>query len=121
VIDQDPWIVADTAHNAAGISAVLGQVNQMEIHQLHIILGMVSDKDVDRVLGLFPKDAQYYFTQASNPRALSAGELQAKANVYGLRGDIFANVNIALASARETQADFILITGSTYMVAELAE
>jgi dihydrofolate synthase/folylpolyglutamate synthase len=121
VIGQDPWIVADTAHNAAGISAVLGQVNQMEIHQLHIILGMVADKDVDRVLGLFPKDAQYYFTQASNPRALSAGELQAKANVYGLRGDIFANVNIALASARETQADFILITGSTYMVAELAE
>jgi dihydrofolate synthase / folylpolyglutamate synthase len=121
VIDQDPWVVADTAHNAAGISEVLGQVNQMEIHQLHIILGMVADKDVDRVLGLFPKDAQYYFTQASNPRAIAAVELQKKAMDFGLRGQLYADVNLALQAARETNADFILITGSTYMVAELAD
>jgi dihydrofolate synthase/folylpolyglutamate synthase len=121
VIDQDPWVVADTAHNAAGISEVLGQVNQMEIHQLHIILGMVADKDVDRVLGLFPKDAQYYFTQASNPRAIAAVELQKKAMAFGLRGQLYADVNLALQAARETNADFILITGSTYMVAELAD
>jgi dihydrofolate synthase/folylpolyglutamate synthase len=121
VIDQDPWVVADTAHNAAGISEVLGQVNQMEIHQLHIILGMVVDKDVDSVLGLFPKDAQYYFTQASNPRAIAAVELQKKAMDFGLRGQLYADVNLALQAARETNADFILITGSTYMVAELAD
>jgi dihydrofolate synthase/folylpolyglutamate synthase len=121
VIDQEPWVVADTAHNAAGISEVLGQVNQMEIHQLHIILGMVVDKDVDSVLGLFPKDAQYYFTQASNPRAIAAVELQKKAMDFGLRGQLYADVNLALQAARETNADFILITGSTYMVAELAD
>lgn len=121
IMGREPWVVADTAHNASGITEVLGQVAKMEIGQLHIILGMVADKDLDRVLGLFPTDAQYYFTQASNPRALSANELQAKANIFGLQGNTFANVNVALATARNTQADFILITGSTYMVAEIAE
>ena len=82
---------------------------------------MVADKDVDRVLGLFPKDAQYYFTQASNPRAIAAVELQKKAMAFGLRGQLYADVNLALQAARETNADFILITGSTYMVAELAD
>ncbi len=121
IIGQDPWVIADTAHNASGITEVLDQVANMNIRQLHIILGMVADKDLDRVLRLFPKDAEYYFTQATNPRALTAGELQAKAKVFGLVGDTFANVNIALAEAQKTQADFILITGSTYMVAELSE
>lgn len=121
IMGREPWVVADTAHNASGITEVLGQVAKMKIAQLHIILGMVADKDLDRVLSLFPTDAQYYFTQAANPRALSANELQAKANIFGLQGKTFANVNVALATARKTQADFILITGSTYMVAEIAE
>ena len=121
IMGRDPWVVADTAHNASGILEVLGQVAQMKIQKLHIILGMVADKDLDRVLGLFPKDAQYYFTQASNPRALSAKDLQSKANGFGLQGETFENVNLALAAARKTQAEFILITGSTYMVAELAD
>ena len=120
VINQDPWIVADTAHNAAGIAEVLSQVSQMGMQQLHIILGMVADKDIDRVLGLFPKDAQYYFTQASNPRAIAAVDLQKKAMAFGLTGQVYADVNLALQAARKTDADFILITGSTYMVAELA-
>ena len=121
IMGREPWVVADTAHNASGITVVLGQVAKMKIAQLHIILGMVADKDLDRVLSLFPKDAQYYFTQAANPRALSANELQAKAYIFGLQGNTFANVNVALATARKTLADFILITGSTYMVAEIAE
>jgi dihydrofolate synthase/folylpolyglutamate synthase len=112
--------VADTAHNAAGIAEVLSQVSQMGMQQLHIILGMVADKDIDRVLGLFPKDAQYYFTQASNPRAIAAVDLQKKAMAFGLTGQVYADVNLALQAARKTDADFILITGSTYMVAELA-
>jgi dihydrofolate synthase/folylpolyglutamate synthase len=121
IMGREPWVVADTAHNASGITEVLGQVAKMKIAQLHIILGMVADKDLDRVLSLFPTDAQYYFTQAANPRALSANQLQAKANIFGLQGKTFANVNVALATARKTLADFILITGSTYMVAEIAE
>ena len=121
IMGREPWVVADTAHNASGLTEVLGQLAKMNIKRLHIILGMVADKDLDRVLGLFPTDAEYYFTQASNPRALSANELQAKANIFGLQGKTFTNVNLALAAARKTQADFILITGSTYMVAEIAE
>ncbi len=121
IISREPWVVADTAHNESGITEVLGQISNMNMSQLHIILGMVADKDIDRVLSLFPKDAQYYFTQASNPRALSATDLQSKAKVFGLQGKTFAHVNLALAAARKTQSDFILITGSTYMVAEIAD
>lgn len=121
IMGRNPWVVADTAHNASGITEVLGQISNMNISQLHIILGMVADKDLDRVLGLFPKDGHYYFTQASNPRALSAIDLQSKAKDFGLQGETFENVNLALAAARKTQAEFILITGSTYMVAELAD
>jgi dihydrofolate synthase/folylpolyglutamate synthase len=121
VIGRDPWVVADTAHNESGITEVLSQVAKMGVKYLHIILGMVADKDIDRVLRLFPKDAQYYFTQAANPRAIAAVVLQKKAMDFGLRGQLYADVNLALQAARETNADFILITGSTYMVAELAD
>jgi dihydrofolate synthase/folylpolyglutamate synthase len=121
MLNTNPWIVADTAHNASGISEVLNQVNKLQIKRLHIILGMVADKDIERVLALFPKDARYYFTQSSNPRALAASELAMKAKSFGLMGNCYLDVNMALAEAQQTDADFILITGSTYLVAEISE
>jgi dihydrofolate synthase/folylpolyglutamate synthase len=121
MLDTNPWIVADTAHNASGITEVLNQVNKLKIKRLHIILGMVADKDIERVLALFPTDARYYFTQSSNPRALAASELALKAKSFGLMGTCYPDVNVALAEARQTDADFILITGSTYLVAEISE
>jgi dihydrofolate synthase/folylpolyglutamate synthase len=121
MLNTNPWIVADTAHNASGITEVLNQVNKLQIKRLHIILGMVADKDIERVLALFPKDARYYFTQSSNPRALAASELAMKAKSFGLMGTFYPDVNVALAEAQQTDADFILITGSTYLVAEISE
>jgi len=121
MLNTNPWIVADTAHNASGISEVLNQVNKLQIKRLHIILGMVADKDIERVLALFPRDARYYFTQSSNPRALAASELAMKAKSFGLMGNCYLDVNMALAEAQQTDADFILITGSTYLVAEISE
>lgn len=121
MLNTNPWIVADTAHNASGITEVLNQVKKLQIKRLHIILGMVADKDIERVLALFPTDARYYFTQSSNPRALSASELAMKAKSFGLMGTCYPDVNVALAEARQTDADFILITGSTYLVAEISE
>jgi dihydrofolate synthase/folylpolyglutamate synthase len=84
---------------------------------------MVQDKDVRKVLTLLPPDFVYYFTQASLPRALPATELQALAGGFGLQGQAFADVNAALATARQAAApaDVIFIGGSTFVVAEIDE
>ena len=119
VYNENHWIIADTGHNEAGIRQILDQVQQYQPKYLTIILGMVADKDIDRVLSLFPNDAAYIFTEANNPRALKAEKLKELANKHGLSGTIAENVNQAIARARGTASDFILITGSTYLVAEI--
>ena len=121
VYQENPWIVADTGHNESGITQILEQVRQYKPSHLTIILGMVADKDIDRVLKLFPKDAAYLFTEAHNPRALKAAKLQEMASRHGLKGQLAENVNLAIELARKSESDFILITGSTYLVAEIEE
>lgn len=121
VYQENPWIVADTGHNEAGIAQILEQVKQYKPKRLTIILGMVADKDIDRVLKLFPKDAAYLFTEAQNPRALKADKLQEMASRHGISGTLAENVNQAIEFARKSESDFILITGSTYLVAEIEE
>lgn len=121
VYQENPWIVADTGHNESGITQILEQVKQYQPKQLTIVLGMVADKDIDRVLKLFPKDAAYLFTEAHNPRALKADKLKEMASRHGLSGQLAENVNKAIELARRSESDFILITGSTYLVAEIEE
>lgn len=121
VYQENPWIVADTGHNESGITQILEQVKQYQPKQLTIVLGMVADKDIDRVLKLFPKDAAYLFTEAHNPRALKADKLKEMASRHGLSGQLAENVNQAIELARRSESDFILITGSTYLVAEIEE
>jgi dihydrofolate synthase/folylpolyglutamate synthase len=123
IYQEKPWIIADTGHNESGISQILEQVKQYKPEKLIIILGMVADKDIDRVLKLFPKDAEYLFTAAKNPRALAAEKLKELAAKHHLNGKVLENVNVAIDLARKTakESDFILITGSTYLVAEIDE
>lgn len=121
VYQQNPWIVADTAHNESGIRLVLEQVNQYPAKKLTIILGMVADKDIHRVLALFPKEATYLFTSANNPRALPAEQLMSMAEGHGLVGRLCKHVNAAIQEAKALGSDFILVTGSTYLVAEINE
>jgi len=89
--------------------------------QLHIITGMVKDKDVNAVLNLLPKKARYYFTQSHIPRALPVSELANKANTFDLIGNQFENVNIALQAANKIAVtnDLILVIGSVFLVAEV--
>lgn len=121
ILGNSPKIIADTGHNKSGITEILKQIKQEKFDHLTIILGMVADKDIDSVLSLFPRDATYYFSQANNPRAISALELQKIAVTKGLQGKVVLSVNeaITLAKSHSSSSDGILICGSTYLIGEI--
>jgi dihydrofolate synthase / folylpolyglutamate synthase len=120
VIGTQPLTVADTGHNEAGIKEVLRQIKATPHRRLHIVFGMVNDKDASKVLRMLPKSATYYFCAAKLPRALPAQELSAQAAVFGLSGGVFKSVKAAVAAARAaaSEADLIYVGGSTFIVAE---
>jgi len=121
IIQHSPLVVLDVAHNEDGVKQVLEQVEVTDHNELHVILGMVKDKDTDSVLKLFPKTAHYYFTQAQIPRALPTGSLKDKAAACGLNGKSYPDVNTALNEAKlnADPKDMILICGSVFLVAEV--
>jgi dihydrofolate synthase / folylpolyglutamate synthase len=123
VIAQDPLTVLDVAHNEDGINQVIGHLALMQKQHsaLHFVLGMVKDKEVNKVLALLPPGASYYFTNAHIPRALAAEELQEKAAAFNLKGNHFENVNDALKAAKHNAAptDTIIVCGSVFLVGEV--
>jgi dihydrofolate synthase / folylpolyglutamate synthase len=121
LVHQHPDIILDVAHNEDGIQQMLAQLEISDYHHLHIIIGMVKDKEVDRVLSLLPKKASYYFTRAQIPRAMDEHTLASLANLNGLSGHIYPNVNSAIKAARSHAAnnDLILVCGSVFVVAEV--
>jgi dihydrofolate synthase/folylpolyglutamate synthase len=121
VIHHSPTVVLDVAHNEDGIKQLTEQIELTDHHELHIILGMVKDKAVENVLSHFPKTANYYFTQADIPRALDAESLMQKAEVAGLKGKQYKNVNVALKEALSKAAknDLIIVCGSVFLVGEV--
>jgi dihydrofolate synthase/folylpolyglutamate synthase len=123
VLAQKPYTVCDTAHNPDGLREILDQIRQHPHQELYIIWGMVKDKSRAEILSLLPKDACYFFCQASIPRALDAEILQQEALQHGLQGEVVRSVNDALRKARERagEQDMIYIGGSTFVVAELDE
>ncbi|MCA6363197.1 MAG: bifunctional folylpolyglutamate synthase/dihydrofolate synthase [Bacteroidetes bacterium] len=120
VIGTKPLTIADTGHNEAGINEVLRQIKAMPHRQLHIVFGMVNDKDVSKVLKLLPIKAKYYFCAAKLPRALPAAELQVAAKPFALEGRIYKSVKQAVSAARKAAAanDLVYVGGSTFVVAE---
>ncbi|UYZ60250.1 bifunctional folylpolyglutamate synthase/dihydrofolate synthase [Hymenobacter latericus] len=123
VIGQAPITVCDTGHNEAGIRMVVQQLARLPYRRLHVVLGMVNDKDLGKVLRLLPSEATYYFCAANIPRALPAEELARQAGEAGLQGLVCGSVAAALAKAREqaTAADAIFVGGSTFVVAEVPD
>lgn len=123
VINQAPYTVLDTGHNKAGIACVVEQIASCIYEQLHIVIGMVNDKDISAVLNLLPKAAHYYFTQAQIVRALAAGELQSQAKSIDLEGDVYPTVKEAIeaAQSRAASSDMIYIGGSNFVVGEALE
>jgi len=117
----NPKVICDTAHNAHGLTIVLNQLQKEEFNQLHLILGVVSDKDLNEILPLFPKNAIYYFCKPNIPRGLESAILQKEAAKYGLKGEIYNSVSNAYEAAlkKADAKDLIYVGGSTFVVAEI--
>ncbi|MEG2666002.1 MAG: UDP-N-acetylmuramate dehydrogenase, partial [Bacteroidales bacterium] len=120
-LSTSPLVYCDTGHNEAGISLVLKQIEKTPYRKLHIVWGMVSDKDIDHILDLLPAYASYYFCNAAIVRALPAEEMAKAAHEKGLKGKAYDSVLHALNAAKEaaSEEDLIYVGGSTFVVAEI--
>jgi dihydrofolate synthase/folylpolyglutamate synthase len=118
---DSPKIICDTAHNSHGLEIVMNQIQKELFTKLHVVLGVVNDKDLDKILPLFPKNAIYYFSKPNTPRGLDATTLADKAKEHGLTGTVFNSITIAYQNAIEAAADtdLIYLGGSTFVVAEI--
>jgi len=121
IVHTRPRVVLDVAHNEDGIRQVLAQADATDHTDLYFVLGMVKDKEIEKVIALLPEHAQYYFTQAAIPRALPAQELANKAAAAGLTGIIVPDVNTGLKAALQKAApsDLIIVCGSVFLVGEV--
>lgn len=121
ILGQNPTILCDSAHNKAGISLIINQIQQLDFKKLHIILGFVFDKPLDEVLNLFPKEAKYYFAKPNIPRGLEAKKLKSKAADFELKGRAYVSVKNALKAAKRAadNGDLVYIGGSIFVVAEV--
>jgi len=120
-IGDNPRTICDTGHNEDGIREVLNNLKRFDYQQLHFVIGMVKDKDINKVLSLLPKQAIYYFCAPDIERAKPAVSLKEEALAIGLNGEAYKSVPEALLAAREGAAieDLILVGGSTFVVAEV--
>ncbi len=121
ILKTNPLTICDTGHNVDGIKMVVSQLHRMNMHHLHFVLGMVSDKNHEEVLSLLPKNATYYFCKAGVPRGLDAEILKEKAFKQGLNGSVYPSVMHAYRSALNNAGpnDLVFVGGSTFVVAEV--
>ncbi len=121
ILKQAPKVICDTAHNVDGLLPVMKQLTNEKYDQLHFVLGVVNDKDLNTILPLFPKDAQYYFAKPNIPRGLDEKILREKALKFDLKGKEYTSVKKAYNAALQDAAcrDIIYVGGSTFVVAEI--
>lgn len=120
-LQNSPLVICDTGHNLGGWQYLSTQINQQRCHVKRLVFGMVDDKDLDSVLSLLPRDAVFYWTQASSHRAIPAEEVKKKGDFTGLKGHKYSSVAEAYeaALADADADDFIFVGGSSYVVADL--
>ena len=125
LVRKKPDIICDTGHNSHGLKYIAKHLEELSAKpgfgQLRIVLGMVNDKDITEVLAIMPKNARYYFTQASVQRALDASSLRDMARLSGLTGRVYRSVAQAVTAAQREASpeDLIFVGGSTFVVADL--
>lgn len=120
-LGDKPLVICDTGHNIGGMQYIARQLGETPCSTLRIVLGMVNDKDISGVIALLPRQARYYFTQATVERALPAEEVSRIGSAAGLQGSCYASVveayQAALSEAQED--DMVFVGGSTFVVADL--
>jgi dihydrofolate synthase/folylpolyglutamate synthase len=121
IIGLDPKIIADVAHNPAGLNALLNKISNENFEKLHVVFGAVKGKDLDHVVTLLPTAALYYLCEPDSPRKLAIGDLVRSFDEYVLSYATFKSTSEALQQAKieANRGDLILITGSTFIVAEI--
>jgi len=121
LINIMPRAICDTGHNKEGLLYVLKQLKEEKFDKLHVVFGVVNDKDLSAILHLFPKEAVYYFCKPDIPRGLNQEELQNQCLKYGLEGSTYQSVRMAYNSALKnaSKKDLVFIGGSTFVVAEV--
>ena len=121
IVNKKPLAIADTGHNVAGINEVIRQLKNTKFENLHFVLSVVNDKDIDGILELLPKYAEYYFCKADIPRGLDANILAEKARKCGLKGEVYESVKRAYQSACDNanEGDLVFVGGSNFTVAEV--
>ena len=121
ILKNNPKVICDTAHNAEGLTIVMHQLQKENYKNLHIVLGMVSDKKIDSIINLFPKKAEYYFSKPNIPRGMEAEVLKDKFSDFGRKGMVYATVSKAYEAAlsKASDDDVVYIGGSTFVVAEI--
>ncbi len=121
IIQADPLVIADVAHNEDGLRYVLKQISETPHRRLHFVLGVAGDKDVDRILKLLPSNAHYYFCKANIPRGMDAEDLRLKASQFQLKGGSHESVIDAFNAAKKSAAsdDMVFVGGSVFTVAEV--
>jgi len=121
VLQESPKIVCDTGHNKEGLTYVMEQLSREQYDHIHIVLGVVSDKDLSSILPLFPSYAHYYFCKPNISRGMEVQQLRKEAESYMLNGKAYPSVKEALRVAKKvsSERDLIFVGGSTFVVAEI--
>jgi len=121
VIHENPLVILDVAHNEDGIRQLALQIEVTDHESLHIVIGMVKDKETAKIVSLLPPHARYYFTKAQIPRALPEEQLAAIAAAAGLHGNHYPDVNTAFRQAlsQAGRKDLVMVCGSVFVVGEL--
>ncbi len=121
ILSEAPLVFTDSGHNEAGIEEIMLELNKIKSEYLHIVLGTVKEKEMNKFLSYWPKNARYYFCKPDIPRGLDGEKLKELAADFSLKGSLYASVSEALDAAKKAakKEDYIFVGGSTYVVAEV--
>ena len=121
ILNTEPKIICDTAHNKEGLLLVMEQLLNEKFDKLHIVFGVVTDKDLRRILPILPNNARYYFCKPNIARGMDTDQLMGICSDYGIKGNAYSSVKQAYDTAFKNSKlkDLIFIGGSTFVVAEI--